>query len=278
MEDYLRSIEHITDSLASIRTPIPYIDLVQLNLNGLDEDYHNLVTTLSYGTNLITFDDLRSKFIHYEQRLKFLKSKDLLAIQHQALATLVAASKLGKSTSASQSTRGMVTMVVTKEKAATIIVRAIKIKGNSNQHQQQSSNQSVPIGTACGNNSSEAVFGSHPNVICQICFAPEHTAVGCPQRYTPSQNVPAFATFNAVDANESIWYPNSTAASHMTPHEGNLLSKSLYNDTDRVRVGNGLLLPIKHVGSLNISTPHQPLVLNNVLHVPSLKHNLLSVK
>jgi len=106
MEDYLRSIKHIAHSLASIRTPVPDIDLVQVTLNRLDEDYHNLVTTLSYGTRLITFDDLRSKLIHYEQQLKFLKSKDFLGIQHQALATSFVSSKSGKSTSASQSTQG----------------------------------------------------------------------------------------------------------------------------------------------------------------------------
>jgi len=66
MEDYLRQIKHIADSLASIRTHVSNIDLVQLTLNGLDEDYHTLVTTLSYGSNLISFDDLRSKLIHYE--------------------------------------------------------------------------------------------------------------------------------------------------------------------------------------------------------------------
>jgi len=52
MEDYLRHIKYVADSLASIRTPIPDIELVQLTLNGLDKDYHTLVTTLSYGTNL----------------------------------------------------------------------------------------------------------------------------------------------------------------------------------------------------------------------------------
>ena len=67
MEDYLRGIKHIADSLASIYTPVPNLKVVQLTLNGLDEDYHNLVTTLSYGTNLLTFDDLRSKLTHYEQ-------------------------------------------------------------------------------------------------------------------------------------------------------------------------------------------------------------------
>lgn len=63
MENCLRGIKHIAVSLASIRTPVPDFELVQLTLNGLHEDYHNLVTALSYGTNLFTFDDLRSKLI-----------------------------------------------------------------------------------------------------------------------------------------------------------------------------------------------------------------------
>ena len=68
------------------------------------------------------------------------------------------------------------------------------------------------------NNSFEEVLGSHPNTVCQICFAPGHTVVGCPQCYTLSQlnSVPAFATFNPVDANESAWYPDTVVASHMT--------------------------------------------------------------
>jgi len=64
----------------------------------------------------------------------------------------------------------------------------------------------------------------------------------------------------------------------MTPYEGTLLSKSIYTGNDRVQVGNGSLPPITHVGSLNIPAAHTPLVLKRVLHVPSLKHNLSSVK
>jgi len=99
VEDYLRHIEYVDDSLASICTLIPNIDLVRLTLNGLDEDCHTLVTILSDGTNLLTFDDFRSKVIHYKQRLKFLKTKDMLSIRHSALSSLVASSESGKSSS-----------------------------------------------------------------------------------------------------------------------------------------------------------------------------------
>ena len=64
----------------------------------------------------------------------------------------------------------------------------------------------------------------------------------------------------------------------MTPNEGNFLSKSIYNGPDCLHVRNGSLLLIKHVGFRYVSTVDKPLVLRNVLYVPHLKHNLLSVK
>ena len=97
--------------------------------------------------------------------------------------------------------------------------------------------------------------------------------MGCSQHYIRSQSssVPALATFNAVDANELVRYPNSVVTSHMTPNEGNLNSKIIYHGTDKVRVGNDSLLPIKHIGSLSVPTVTKPPVLKNVLHVSSLK-------
>lgn len=66
MEDYLWAIEQIVDSLAPIGSPVSDLDLVQLILNGVDEDYCILAATLSYGATTLTFDDLRAKLLHYE--------------------------------------------------------------------------------------------------------------------------------------------------------------------------------------------------------------------
>jgi len=133
---------------------------------------------------------------------------------------------------------------------------------------------------SAGTNQSEGILGSHPNVISQICLAPGHSADTCPNRYHPRQQpvLPAYATFNSVDAGEQIWYPDSAAASHMTPNDGKLLTKSVFSGSSLVKVGNGTLLPIKHVGHSVLTTPIKPLRLSRFLHVPQLRHNLLSVR
>jgi len=185
-------------------------------------------------------------------------------VQHQGWATSVASSNSGASNC--NKTRGN-NYGGAKGKSRNNNRKGNKNQGggnrNSNQTQHQSASKSVPARTvydntvfswssiqcsspsrtnivSAGNNSSKGVLGSHPTAVCQICFAPGHTTIGCPQHYIPSQSssVPTFATFNAIDANESVWYPNSAAASHMVPDEGSLLTKSVYSGIDCVRVGN----------------------------------------
>ena len=51
-----------------------------------------------------------------------------------------------------------------------------------------------------------------------------------------------------------------------------------YTSTEQIRVGNGKSLPIKHLGTSHLFTPHNSFCLNNVLHVPNISQNLLSVQ
>ena len=64
----------------------------------------------------------------------------------------------------------------------------------------------------------------------------------------------------------------------MTPNNGKPLAKSAYSETSFVKVRNGTLLPIKHVGHSTVSTPVKQLHVSHVLHVTQLGHNLLFVK
>lgn len=52
---------------------------------------------------------------------------------------------------------------------------------------------------------------------------------------------------------------------------------STYEGLDIVMVGNGDNLSIKHIGKVNLYTSSGTVTLSNVLHVPSLQQNLLSI-
>ncbi|RVW87716.1 Retrovirus-related Pol polyprotein from transposon TNT 1-94 [Vitis vinifera] len=79
---------------------------------------------------------------------------------------------------------------------------------------------------------------------------------------------------------DNNWYPDSGATHHLTPNLNNLLTKSQFPSSDEVFVGNGKSLPIHHIGHTSFSSlfiPSKILALKQLLHVPEITKNLLSV-
>jgi hypothetical protein len=64
----------------------------------------------------------------------------------------------------------------------------------------------------------------------------------------------------------------------MTSSPGNLQSSTVYHGQDKVQFGNGSVLPITHVGHTTISSPQSTFQLRNVLVVPNLHKNGISVR
>ena len=87
-----------------------------------------------------------------------------------------------------------------------------------------------------------------------------------PQGQTPSYHV------------EHPWYMDTGASEHITNEVNKLSMKEPYQGTDRVHTANGSGMRIHHVGHATIPTSSsRSLQLRNVLHVPSVKINLLYV-
>lgn len=82
---------------------------------------------------------------------------------------------------------------------------------------------------------------------------------------------------NLQDGNDPKFYADSGATSHMTNNKGNIDKPVPYEGNDKIFVGNGQGLHITHVGNASLNTDYGKLKLNNVLVVPKLKKNLLSV-
>ncbi|KAJ9542336.1 hypothetical protein OSB04_028842 [Centaurea solstitialis] len=68
------------------------------------------------------------------------------------------------------------------------------------------------------------------------------------------------------------------ATSHMTPDSGILSSYFNLSKNRNITVGSGHKIPIRGYGHTNLSSPHPPLSLKNVLHAPHLIKNLVSVR
>ena len=78
---------------------------------------------------------------------------------------------------------------------------------------------------------------------------------------------------------DPLWYPDSGATHHITNNSSAYTIKNPYDGTDTVKMGNGTGLKISAIGSANLrsSTSNHDLVLTDLLHVPNITKNLISV-
>ena len=125
--------------------------------------------------------------------------------------------------------------------------------------------------------------GACSSVICQLCNRSNHQTAQCWYLFDHSYNTNNSTTPSALAATtaehlyDPNWYPHSGATNHVTADLQNLNSHCEYQGPDTIKVGDGTGLRILHTGSSSIQTPHKSLLLNKILHVPSITQNLLSV-
>ena len=74
------------------------------------------------------------------------------------------------------------------------------------------------------------------------------------------------------------WYPNTAVNFHITPDLTNLSIAHDYNEHDQLHVGNGQGLQITHTGITSLPSSSGSFSLKNVLCVPQIVKNLLSVQ
>ncbi|GJU95226.1 integrase [Tanacetum coccineum] len=109
-----------------------------------------------------------------------------------------------------------------------------------------------------------------------------HIPSQCPNRdpstirTRPSTN---FANTRAQSSNASAnWHSDTGANSHVTPDLEAMDNSEAYYGDDALHVGNGKGLPILHIGSSKVYSPQKTFSLKNILHVPEISHNILSIQ
>ena len=96
---------------------------------------------------------------------------------------------------------------------------------------------------------------------------------GCPK---DQHNQMTYHTLDNTIA-ETEWISDTGASNHMTRTKGMLTNLRNYSGSDSVLIGDGSALPIIGIGDSNIKQKNKILPLPDVLLVPHLKKNLLSV-
>uniref|UniRef100_A0A2N9FXA9 Integrase catalytic domain-containing protein n=1 Tax=Fagus sylvatica TaxID=28930 RepID=A0A2N9FXA9_FAGSY len=122
--------------------------------------------------------------------------------------------------------------------------------------------------------------------LCQICGKLGHQALDCYHRmdfayqgrHPPARLAAMASTSNSsqIQAGET-WLTDTGATDHLTSNLDNLTGHTPYQGHDQVAVGNGQAIPIKNVGTGQLSTQICNFQLHNLLHSPKISSNLLSV-
>ncbi|KAL4273586.1 hypothetical protein GQ457_13G028300 [Hibiscus cannabinus] len=102
------------------------------------------------------------------------------------------------------------------------------------------------------------------------------------QSFQPLVSLPSapmsFAASPVTSAmNGGAWCPDSGASHHVTYDQSNLQPGVPYAGNNSLLMGDGAGVLIRHVGQGSLYTSAKPLFLQNLLHVPMIKKNLLSV-
>ena len=108
-----------------------------------------------------------------------------------------------------------------------------------------------------------------------------HLPSQCPTRSNQSHAAPQanYATYSdAGSQSGSTWKSDTGANHHATPDLSSIDNFEAYFGNDSLLVGDGNSIPIFHIGSSKLYSPNKTFNLSNILHVPELKQNLLSVQ
>ncbi|KAA5587855.1 hypothetical protein F3H15_36800, partial [Pseudomonas aeruginosa] len=115
---------------------------------------------------------------------------------------------------------------------------------------------------------------------CYKCKKIGHFKNQCPELKEKQVNAFSAAFFHS-EFNREDWYIDSGASAHMTSSKENLLQVRKVHDMKEIIVANNMTVPVVCAGNSQITTvvnnPQFDIKVNNILYIPNLTTNLLSV-
>ncbi|CAA7051267.1 unnamed protein product [Microthlaspi erraticum] len=247
INDYFQGLTTRFDQLALLGKLIDHEDQVDFVLQGLPDEYKPIIDQTEGRDSPPTLTELHEKLINHEVKLQTMSTVSSLPISAN-----YASNRSSSST-----------------------------KNNQRSSQPWTNNNNKP-----NDRTPRPYLGR-----CQLCGATGHSARRCHLLNSGSQNsrgpllpTPTYPPTSwqprahfTTSANANPWVFDTGATHHITSDLANLSLHQPYNGGEEVLVGNGNSLPISHTGFASIPLLAKTLSLNNVLCVPQITKNLISV-
>ncbi|CAI5996503.1 unnamed protein product [Closterium sp. NIES-65] len=258
MRAYVNRVEELGERMVELEADVDEKDWIMTLLGGLGEEWSTVITTLDGTQATWTKEGVTTRLINEEMRWINLK---------------------GDSTSSAHFTRGA--------KKGVVYTKPRNDRGHA------SGSVSSSRGGHANNNNNR---GHAREGACWYCKKPGHWWRECrskPRDWTPTSLIQEERRANVVTSGEDTkelvfiagegalgglaWLLDTGATQHMTPRAELLEDVSADAHIKRVVFGNQDSLEVEGRGTLRIAVDGGPMTINNVLVVPGLGANLLSV-
>ncbi|GJY63746.1 putative RNA-directed DNA polymerase [Tanacetum coccineum] len=292
---YLNRAQKYADALAAISEPVKDKDLVMLVVSGLREEYNGLKITITVRQSPTVFSELHALLSDHDYMLGKTRAPA------PSITSSFAANYAVGSPSMPEARQSQLSELTVQLSALGFQVSPITPSGpqafygarsnnNNNNNRNNNNNNRGNRNNSRGNNNRghgngrQFDWASTQNTVYSTCnrCGIGHIPSQCPNRdpstirTRPSAN---FANTRAQSSNASAnWHSDTGANSHVTPDLEAMDNSEAYYGDDALHVGNGKGLPILHIGSSKVYSPQKTFSLKNILHVPEISHNLLSVQ
>ncbi|KAK1441497.1 hypothetical protein QVD17_07436 [Tagetes erecta] len=251
--EFLNEMRSIADELALVQSPVSEEDLMVHVLTQLGQEYTSIAAALKVRETPVTYSELFDKLVDFERSLK--------------------------------STEHTTTVIAT----ANATQRQVRQQFRSSDFQNRNVRSQSPASfqrQVRSNRPQSGPSGNRTNQFCNFCNIPGHDTRDCRKlaKFLKENNIfinghPSNPIANATTSapGSQMWMMDSGASHHLTSCPATLSSVSEYGGPDEIILGNGTGLSISHIGSTQFPTKTKPLSLPDILCVPNMRTNLISV-
>ncbi|KAL4272355.1 hypothetical protein GQ457_13G014480 [Hibiscus cannabinus] len=259
MTAYVSQVKEICNALASSGSPISDLETIATILNGLSIEYQPFVAVITASREPFTLDAAISVLLDAGVQLS---SFNLLSDISSTLNVV----------------QMSVSTLDTRRDIASATTRPYRQSSNGHGNSGRMRLQ-CQLFTARAKdlpkNEVNYVFVSNPDLSSHGCSC--HCACATLQSGSDTMQAAASPQVNLVAATSDHWFVDSGASHHVSPNPNHSRADSTYYGPGKLTIGNGVSLPISSVGNTVLNSPSRPLHLRNILHVPGITKNLISM-